>query len=88
MNAATIDAYDVVVIGGGAAGLNGALLLARARRSVVVVDSGRPRNAPAQGVHGLIGHDGVPPRPPNCSSGAGPRSAATAAPSSRARSTT
>ena len=61
MNAATIDAYDVVVIGGGAAGLNGALLLARSRRSVVVVDSGRPRNAPAQGVHGLLGHDGVPP---------------------------
>ncbi len=61
MNAATINAYDVVVIGGGAAGLNGALLLARARRSVVIVDSGRPRYAPAQGVHGLLGHDGVPP---------------------------
>jgi thioredoxin reductase len=61
MNAATIDAYDVVVIGGGAAGLNGALLLARSRRSVVVVDSGMPRNAPAEGVHGLLAHDGVPP---------------------------
>jgi thioredoxin reductase len=61
MNAATIDAYDVVVIGGGAAGLNGALLLARSRRSMVVVDSGKPRNAPAEGVHGLLGHDGVPP---------------------------
>lgn len=53
--------YDVVVVGGGAAGLNGALMLARARRSVVVIDSGKPRNAPAQGVHGLLGHDGVPP---------------------------
>ena len=53
--------YDVVVIGGGAAGLNGALMLARARRSVVVVDAGEPRNAPAEGVHGLIGHDGTPP---------------------------
>ncbi|MGP3976188.1 NAD(P)/FAD-dependent oxidoreductase [Streptomyces sp. 8N114] len=55
------DGYDVVVIGGGAAGLNGALMLARARRSVVVIDGGAPRNAPAAGVHGLLGHDGVPP---------------------------
>jgi thioredoxin reductase len=54
-------AYDVVVIGGGAAGLNGALLLARSRRSVLVVDSGQPRNRPAAGVHGLLGHDGIPP---------------------------
>lgn len=55
------DAYDVVVIGGGAAGLNGALMLARSRRSVVVVDAGSPRNAPADGVHGLLGHDGIRP---------------------------
>jgi thioredoxin reductase len=55
------DGYDVVVIGGGAAGLNGALMLARSRRSVVVIDSGAPRNAPAEGVHGLLGHDGIPP---------------------------
>ncbi|MEU0956738.1 NAD(P)/FAD-dependent oxidoreductase [Streptomyces niveus] len=53
--------YDAVVIGGGAAGLNGALMLARSRRSVVVIDSGTPRNAPAQGVHGLLGQEGVPP---------------------------
>ncbi len=53
--------YDVVVVGGGAAGLNGALVLARARRSVLVVDGGEPRNAPAEGVHGMLGHDGVPP---------------------------
>jgi thioredoxin reductase len=52
---------DTVVIGGGAAGLNGALMLARSRRSVVVVDSGAPRNAPAEGVHGLLGLDGTPP---------------------------
>jgi len=52
---------DVLVVGGGAAGLSGALMLARARRSVLVVDAGRPRNAPAEGVHGLLGHDGVPP---------------------------
>ncbi|GAA4692995.1 NAD(P)/FAD-dependent oxidoreductase [Pseudonocardia yuanmonensis] len=53
--------YDVVVIGGGAAGLNGALMLARARRSVVVIDGGEPRNAPASGVHGLLGREGMPP---------------------------
>lgn len=52
---------DAVVIGGGAAGLNGALMLARSRRTVVVIDSGSPRNAPAQGVHGLLGLDGTPP---------------------------
>ncbi|MGH6655485.1 MAG: NAD(P)/FAD-dependent oxidoreductase, partial [Actinocrinis sp.] len=54
-------AYDVVVIGGGAAGLSGALMLARARRSVVVIDAGAPRNAPAEGVHGLLGLDGTSP---------------------------
>ncbi|MEU6644720.1 NAD(P)/FAD-dependent oxidoreductase [Saccharomonospora sp. NPDC046836] len=52
---------DAVVIGGGAAGLSGALMLARSRRSVVVIDSGTPRNAPAAGVHGLLGLDGTPP---------------------------
>jgi thioredoxin reductase len=52
---------DAVVIGGGAAGLNGALMLARSRRSVVVIDGGAPRNAPAAGVHGLLGLDGTPP---------------------------
>ncbi|MFE2182978.1 NAD(P)/FAD-dependent oxidoreductase [Streptomyces sp. NPDC059455] len=55
------NAYDVVVIGGGAAGLSGALMLARARRSVVVIDAGDPRNAPASGVHGLLARDGIPP---------------------------
>jgi thioredoxin reductase len=55
------ERYDVVVIGGGAAGLSGALMLARVRRSVAVIDGGAPRNAPAEGVHGLLGHDGVPP---------------------------
>ncbi|MGV9678905.1 NAD(P)/FAD-dependent oxidoreductase [Nocardia sp. NPDC003482] len=55
------DDYDAVVIGGGAAGLNGALMLARSRRSVLVVDGGAPRNAPADGVHGLFAREGVPP---------------------------
>ena len=56
-----MDEYDVVVLGGGAAGLNGALMLARSRRTVLVIDAGSPRNAPAEGVHGLLGHDGIPP---------------------------
>ncbi|MER5648724.1 NAD(P)/FAD-dependent oxidoreductase [Streptosporangium sp. NPDC002524] len=55
------ETVDAVVIGGGAAGLNGALMLARSRRSVVVIDGGTPRNAPAEGVHGLLGLDGVSP---------------------------
>jgi thioredoxin reductase len=55
------EAYDVVVVGGGAAGLNGALQLVRSRRSVAVIDAGSPRNAPAEGVHGLLGREGMPP---------------------------
>jgi thioredoxin reductase len=53
--------YDVVVVGGGAAGLSGALTLARARRSVLVIDAGRPRNAPATQVHGYLGREGTKP---------------------------
>ncbi|WP_184451117.1 NAD(P)/FAD-dependent oxidoreductase [Actinoalloteichus hoggarensis] len=55
------DGYDVVVVGGGAAGLGGALTLARARRSVLVVDAGEPRNAPAGHVHNYLGREGTPP---------------------------
>ncbi|HZB50062.1 MAG TPA: NAD(P)/FAD-dependent oxidoreductase, partial [Mycobacteriales bacterium] len=53
--------YDVVVIGGGAAGLSAALTLSRARRSVLVVDAGEPRNAPAEQVHNYLGREGTPP---------------------------
>ena len=53
--------YAVVVIGGGAAGLSGALALARARRSVLVVDAGAARNAPAGHVHNYLGREGMPP---------------------------
>ncbi|GAB3821395.1 NAD(P)/FAD-dependent oxidoreductase [Tessaracoccus terricola] len=55
------ELVDVAVVGGGAAGLAAALTLARARRNVVVVDGGRPRNAPADGVHGLLGLEGTNP---------------------------
>jgi thioredoxin reductase len=55
------ETYDVVVIGGGAAGLNGALALVRARRRVLVIDSGAPRNAPAGHVHNYLGREGTPP---------------------------
>jgi thioredoxin reductase len=54
-------AYDVIVIGGGAAGLAGATALLRSRRSVLVVDGGEPRNAPADGVHNFLTRDGTPP---------------------------
>ena len=54
--------YDVIVIGGGAAGLSGAQALVRSRRSVLVIDDGSPRNAPADGVHNFLTRDGVPPR--------------------------
>ena len=52
---------DVVIVGGGPAGLSLALALVRARRSVVVIDAGQPRNGVAPHMHGVLGHDGVPP---------------------------
>jgi thioredoxin reductase len=57
-----MNEYDVVVIGGGAAGLSAALVLARARRSVAVVDGGAPRNAPAAHLQGFLSRDGMPPQ--------------------------
>jgi thioredoxin reductase len=53
--------YDVVVVGGGAAGLSAALVLGRARRRVAVIDAGAPRNAPATHMHGFLSRDGMPP---------------------------
>jgi thioredoxin reductase len=56
-----MNRYDVVVIGGGAAGLSAALVLSRARRKVLVVDAGQPRNAPAAHMHGYLSRDGLAP---------------------------
>jgi thioredoxin reductase len=53
--------YDVVVVGGGAAGLSAALVLGRARRRVAVVDAGAPRNAPAAHMQGFLSRDGMSP---------------------------
>ncbi len=52
---------DVLVVGGGAAGLAAALQLGRQGRSAFVVDAGEPRNAPAAHVHGYLGREGTPP---------------------------
>ncbi len=53
--------YDVVIVGGGAAGLSAALVLGRARRRVAVIDAGSPRNAPAAHMQGFLSRDGMPP---------------------------
>lgn len=52
---------DVAVVGGSAAGLAAALQLGRQRRSVIVIDAGEPRNAPAEHMHSYLGYDGRSP---------------------------
>jgi thioredoxin reductase len=54
--------HEVIVVGGGAAGLSAGIALARSRRSVLVIDAGEPRNAPAEGVHNFLSRDGIGPR--------------------------
>jgi thioredoxin reductase len=53
--------FDCIVVGAGPAGLSAALILGRARRQVLVLDSGRGRNYAAHAMHGVLGHDGLPP---------------------------
>ena len=55
------EIYDVVVVGGGAAGLSAAVTLGRALRSVLLVDAGEPRNGRSPGVHGFLSREGLPP---------------------------
>ncbi|WP_198417221.1 NAD(P)/FAD-dependent oxidoreductase [Cryobacterium sinapicolor] len=57
-----MNEYDVLVVGGGAAGLTAAMVLLRARRLVAVVDAGAPRNAPAAAMRGFLSRDGMSPR--------------------------
>jgi thioredoxin reductase len=53
--------WDVVIVGAGPAGLSAALILGRCRRSVLLCDTGRPRNAASQALHGYLTRDGIPP---------------------------
>ncbi|MFC4494893.1 NAD(P)/FAD-dependent oxidoreductase [Streptomyces ovatisporus] len=55
------ESYDVIVVGGGAAGLSAALVLGRSRRSVLVIDAGEPRNASADHMHNYLGREGARP---------------------------
>lgn len=56
------DTYDVIIVGAGPAGLSAGLILGRCRRTVLICDSGRPRNAASEGLHGYLTRDGVSPR--------------------------
>jgi thioredoxin reductase len=55
------QAFDVVIAGGGAAGLSAALVLGRCRRRVLVCDDGHPRNAASLAAHCLLGNEGIAP---------------------------
>ncbi|MGO3556113.1 MAG: NAD(P)/FAD-dependent oxidoreductase, partial [Microbacterium gubbeenense] len=53
--------WDVIIIGGGAAGLSAALMLGRSRRRTLVIDTGSPRNRFASHMHGVLGNEGTSP---------------------------
>src|SRR6476660_4928420 len=55
------DMYDVIIVGAGPAGLSAGLILGRCRRSVLICDTGRPRNAASIALHGYLTRDGMPP---------------------------
>ena len=56
-----MESVEVIIVGGGPAGLSAALVLGRACRQVIVVDHGQPRNARTRAVHGFLTRDGVAP---------------------------
>src|SRR3954470_173674 len=61
MSSSYEPAYDAVVVGGGPAGLQATLTLARVHRQVLMVDSGSYRNDAADHMHNVVTHDGTPP---------------------------
>lgn len=56
------NSFDVIIVGGGPAGLSAALMLGRCRRSVLIIDAAKPRNAATQHVHGYLTRDGIAPQ--------------------------
>jgi thioredoxin reductase len=54
--------FDVVIVGAGPAGLSAGLILGRCRRSVLICDTGNPRNAASHSLNGYLTRDGIPPR--------------------------
>jgi len=56
-----VEGYDVIIVGAGPAGLSAALILGRCRRTVLLCDSGKPRNWASQALHGYLTRDGIEP---------------------------